>query len=460
MTPALTRWERATEVPLVALAVAFLAAYAWPVLDPRLGRPWTFVCASVVWLAWVLFATDYAVRLVQAGNRRHWFLTHLLDLAVIALPLLRPLRLLRLVSLVRVINRTASSSLRGRVGLYVGVGSTLMGFVASVAVLDAERDAPGARITTFADATWWAATTMTTVGYGDLYPVTATGRWIAVGLMIAGLALLGAVSASLASWLVESVTASTVEELGEQDDRADDAVRAELAGLRRDVALLAEQLRHAGAGPVVRSRPIPCQTRPMVDPDARTVWLVRHGETEWSRNGRHTSTTDLPLLPDGERVARGLRDRLAGTDFGLVLDQPPAGGPAPPPSWPVPRRRGRRRPRRVGVRRLRGHHHRRDPPERPGLDDLVRRRPPRRDRPRRGGAARPRRRPAGRGRGHRRWSSRTATPCACWPPGGWACRPPTGATSGSTPRRCRCSATSGSPRSCCAGTADRTLPDP
>ena len=251
MTPALTRWERATEVPLVALAVAFLAAYAWPVLDPRLGRPWTFVCASVVWLAWVLFATDYAVRLVQAGNRRHWFLTHLLDLAVIALPLLRPLRLLRLVSLVRVINRTASSSLRGRVGLYVGVGSTLMGFVASVAVLDAERDAPGARITTFADATWWAATTMTTVGYGDLYPVTATGAWIAVGLMIAGLALLGAVSASLASWLVESVTASTVEELGEQDDRADDArPLRQLAGLRRDVALLAEQLRHAGAGPV------------------------------------------------------------------------------------------------------------------------------------------------------------------------------------------------------------------
>jgi broad specificity phosphatase PhoE len=60
----------------------------------------------------------------------------------------------------------------------------------------------------------------------------------------------------------------------------------------------------------------------MVDPDPHSVWLVRHGETEWSRNGRHTSTTDLPLLPDGERVARGLRDRLDGTDFGLVLTSP------------------------------------------------------------------------------------------------------------------------------------------
>jgi broad specificity phosphatase PhoE len=52
------------------------------------------------------------------------------------------------------------------------------------------------------------------------------------------------------------------------------------------------------------------------------VWLVRHGETEWSRDHRHTSTTDLPLLPDGERVARGLRERLAGPEFGLVLTSP------------------------------------------------------------------------------------------------------------------------------------------
>ncbi|MCY7395473.1 MAG: histidine phosphatase family protein [Nocardioides sp.] len=50
--------------------------------------------------------------------------------------------------------------------------------------------------------------------------------------------------------------------------------------------------------------------------------LVRHGETEWSRDGRHTSTTDLALTPDGEAVAAGLRDRLAGTDYGLVLTSP------------------------------------------------------------------------------------------------------------------------------------------
>jgi broad specificity phosphatase PhoE len=52
------------------------------------------------------------------------------------------------------------------------------------------------------------------------------------------------------------------------------------------------------------------------------VFLVRHGETEWSKSGRHTSVTDLPLTPDGERVAAGLRERLAGESFDLVLTSP------------------------------------------------------------------------------------------------------------------------------------------
>jgi voltage-gated potassium channel Kch len=59
----------------------------------------------------------------------------------------------------------------------------------------------------FGDAIWWAVTTMTTVGYGDHYPVTAGGRLVAFGLMIGGIALLGTVTATLASWLVETVAA-------------------------------------------------------------------------------------------------------------------------------------------------------------------------------------------------------------------------------------------------------------
>ena len=52
------------------------------------------------------------------------------------------------------------------------------------------------------------------------------------------------------------------------------------------------------------------------------LWLVRHGETEWSRSGKHTSTTDLPLTARGEQVARALPDRLSSTPFDLVLSSP------------------------------------------------------------------------------------------------------------------------------------------
>ncbi|WGY00614.1 histidine phosphatase family protein [Nocardioides sp. QY071] len=55
---------------------------------------------------------------------------------------------------------------------------------------------------------------------------------------------------------------------------------------------------------------------------ADSAFLARHGATEWSVSGRHTSRTDLPLLPEGEEVARGLAGRLAGTTFAEVLTSP------------------------------------------------------------------------------------------------------------------------------------------
>jgi broad specificity phosphatase PhoE len=56
--------------------------------------------------------------------------------------------------------------------------------------------------------------------------------------------------------------------------------------------------------------------------DDAELWLVRHGETEWSRDGRHTSTTDLDLTDKGVEVARSLREQLSGTSFDLVLSSP------------------------------------------------------------------------------------------------------------------------------------------
>ena len=104
------------------------------------------------------------------------------------------------------LNRRAKIRLRGRVGIYVA-GGALLAFCAALAVLDVERSNPDANITDFGDAIWWAVTTPTTICYGDHYRTTAIGRLVAFGLMIGGIALLGTVTATLASWLVETVAA-------------------------------------------------------------------------------------------------------------------------------------------------------------------------------------------------------------------------------------------------------------
>ncbi len=228
----LARWEQLTSAPLTVAALLFLLAFAAPIVFYRsLSEGTLFACEAVVWATWGFFVVDYAVRLALAEDRvryaaRHWF-----DLVVIALPTLRPLRLLRLVTVLRVMNQRAATSMRGQIGLYAAGGAALLAFVGGLAVLDAERADPAATITDLGDALWWATTTMTTVGYGDLYPVTAVGRLVAVGLMVGGVGVLGTVSAMLASWLVSQVTA--------EEDVTDRALLAEVRALRAEVASLA-----------------------------------------------------------------------------------------------------------------------------------------------------------------------------------------------------------------------------
>jgi voltage-gated potassium channel len=228
-------WLNSTEWALAGIAVLFLLAYAWPILQPDLGRNWKRVCSTVEFASWLVFLLDYGVRLWAARDRRLYFTKHLLDLVIVALPALRPLRLLRLVVLFRVLNRKAAASLQGRVPLYVSMSAATLVVCAALAVLDAERGAPGSNIKSFGNALWWAIVTVTTVGYGDHFPVTVQGRFVAGGLMIGGVALIGVVTASFAAWFIDRVR--------DEEQEAEAATRRDLEQIVARLDTLTSEVR-------------------------------------------------------------------------------------------------------------------------------------------------------------------------------------------------------------------------
>ncbi|WP_055701511.1 potassium channel family protein [Streptomyces silaceus] len=212
------RWENRAELPLGVASALFLAAYAVRVLAPGLPPAWRTACVVVALAAWAAFAVDYAVRWRLSGQGLRFVRTHWLDTVVLALPLLRPLRIVHVYEAVQRRRARPRLALHARVSAYAGLAALLIGFAAALTVYDQERGAPGATIETFGDAVWWACATLATVGYGDMTPVTPLGRLAAVGLMGCGLALLGAVTGSFSSWLLQVFS----REEGERDEIRED----------------------------------------------------------------------------------------------------------------------------------------------------------------------------------------------------------------------------------------------
>lgn len=241
MTP-VEEWERRTEIPLLLLAFAFLVAYALPILDPSLNPGVESFLNTLSWAVWGAFVLDFAIRLILAEDRMRYALHHWYDVVLVLLPMLRPLRLLRALAVARILGRTMATGRAARVTFYVAGATVAIIGLSALAVLDAERGARHANITSFGDALWWAISTVTTVGYGDLYPVTTQGRLIAAALMVVGIALLGSITAAIATWFVASATKTEEEEVEHAVDASTAAVLTAIEDLKEQVAALEARL--------------------------------------------------------------------------------------------------------------------------------------------------------------------------------------------------------------------------
>jgi voltage-gated potassium channel len=223
----LDRWENRSEWPLAVVAIVFLVAYSVQVLAQPRGLI-SDVLEGILYALWAAFAIDYMARLWLADQRTRWLVRHGLDLAIIIVPFLRPLRLLRLVVIVAALQKAFGDANRGRIVIYTAFSAVLLIYAGSLAELDAERS--GGHIKNFGDAVWWSITTITTVGYGDFYPVTTKGRLVAVLLMVGGISLIGMVTATVATWIVQRVA--------EEDTTEQAATAAQIDLLRSQITQL------------------------------------------------------------------------------------------------------------------------------------------------------------------------------------------------------------------------------
>lgn len=218
------------------LALVVLAADMFVDADSDTGR----ILHYADTLLCLLFFSDFLVCLYRSKNKARYMVTWgWLDLlsSIPAVEALRWGRAARFVRVLRVLRGVRSARILMRfilekraqiAGLAAALASIVVIAVASIAILHVERAAGGdANIRTPEDALWWSMVTITTVGYGDRYPVTMEGRCVAIGLMVVGVGLIGTWAGIAAAWFMTAA-----------DERQDDSIhtlRHEIQELRRIV---------------------------------------------------------------------------------------------------------------------------------------------------------------------------------------------------------------------------------
>jgi voltage-gated potassium channel len=197
----LERWQRRAQLPILASALL-------PIILSLAGSQ-SIIADTVMIIAWIVFMADLIVhvRLIPGFLRTRWGIFDLVVVILTAPWFLIPglgaarfLLLARLARLVRVIKAggkqiTDLAKQLGRVGVVLSIIVVTCAYVA----YSAEK-ATNPLFNSYGTSVWWAIVTLTTVGYGDVYPITTAGRITGVVLMFAGVALIGVLAGTLASF--------------------------------------------------------------------------------------------------------------------------------------------------------------------------------------------------------------------------------------------------------------------
>ena len=203
----LERFFEKVEIPYMILGFAYLGIFTTQVVvqPPQQIYNGLEIASDVIY--WI-FAVDVVLRAIYLGKSLFTFAgffkfvkQNWLGLGSLLLPAFRSLRVLRVLLVLRGLSPFMANR-SSKVGLVVGVTLPLLIFTSAVSVLEAERGVEGANIHTFPDALWWALASVTTVGYGDRFPVTEDGRFVATLLMLVGIGLFSSLTALLAAWVL------------------------------------------------------------------------------------------------------------------------------------------------------------------------------------------------------------------------------------------------------------------
>ena len=188
---------------LTVLALAFLIAFSWPAFVTEIDSQTQRILDYIQWISWIAFTIDLLIGFISADKKLKFLIHHPLEVVTVLLPFLRPLRLLRVISFGSLVIQKVAVGRQFAITLKVFLASILLAYIGAVQITITERGVEGSNIKNFGDGLWWAITTVTTVGYGDRFPITTSGRVLAVFLMIVGISLMGVITASVAAWFVK-----------------------------------------------------------------------------------------------------------------------------------------------------------------------------------------------------------------------------------------------------------------